>query len=243
MFRASAPRGPATEEAIQDPGRIISLSDGIFAFAMTLLALSLAIPVGPPGSNTEAYSSTLAHKLLTEYPDLYAYILAFIIIAMWWTLHHALFAYIKRFDATLMWLNLLFLLGIAVSPFTLGVWIAYDNTTAGTELYGSAQALVGVAMCAMVYYATDHRRLVDPRMNDVEVQDVRLRATFLTAAFAATVPVAVVDDGKLVPYTQAIWGAILVLQRFVRRKNLARLSVLSREAGKPPATDTPPRSR
>ena len=52
--RRRGPRGDPPEERRlpfegEDMGRILSLSDGIFAFAMTLLVINLAVPTRPLG--------------------------------------------------------------------------------------------------------------------------------------------------------------------------------------------------
>jgi uncharacterized membrane protein len=211
----------AKEEALSDTGRILSLTDGIFAFAMTLLVLSLVVPsatclvsqahcvgatTNSTGSfNNPGYSPTLWNQLRNESGQFFAYVLAFVIISVWWSIHHSIFGFIKRYDSRLLWLNQLFLLGIAVTPFILGVRSTFSNTAAANELYGGAQAVVGGLLCAIVYYATDHHRLVDRRMSSDEIEQQKIRAVFLTIAFAATVPVAFV----YVPGSQVAFGVIL----------------------------------
>jgi TMEM175 potassium channel family protein len=215
--------GSAREEALQDTGRILSLTDGIFAFAMTLLVLSLVVPSAAcslptahcenGNLNNPDYSPTLWNYLQNDWAQVYAYILAFIIIAVWWSLHHSVFGFIKRYDTRLLWLNMMFLLGIAVTPFVLGVRSTFDQTAAANELYGGSQALVGALMCAIVYYATDHHRLVNPKMTAAEIGAIRLRAVFLTVAFGATVPVAFIS----VPASQSAWIVILAGFALIRR--------------------------
>jgi uncharacterized membrane protein len=215
----------AKEEALSDTGRIISLTDGIFAFAMTLLVLSLVVPsaVCAAGSafcaahattttNIPAYSPTLWGILRTEWNEFAAYVLAFVIISVWWSMHHSVFGFIKRYDSTLLWLNQMFLLGISVTPFILGVRSTFSNTAAANELYGGAQTVVGIFLCAIVFYSTDHHRLVDHRMSPEEVEQQKIRVIYLTIAFAATVPVAYLD----VSASQIAFGVILGMLYFIR---------------------------
>jgi uncharacterized membrane protein len=213
----------AREEALSDTGRIISLTDGIFAFAMTLLVLSLVVPsaVCVAGSafcathssyNTAAYSPTLWNILQHQWNQFVAYVLAFVIISVWWSMHHSVFGFIKRYDSTLLWLNQMFLLGISVTPFILGVRSTFSNTAAANELYGGAQTVIGVLLCVIVYYSTDHHRLVDHRMSPEEIEQQKVRVIYLTVAFAATVPVAYVDVGA----SQLAFGVILGMLYFIR---------------------------
>lgn len=208
---------PAKEEALRDTGRILALSDGIFAFAMTLLVLSLVVPpsVGADGTslNVDTYSPNLWGILRHDWPQVYGYITAFVILSLWWSLHHLVFGYVKRYDGRLQWLNLMFLLGIAVTPFVLGIRNAFSNTAAANELYGASQALVGGLLCLIVVYATQGHRLVHPRMTEDEVSEVRLRCAFLTVSFAATVPIAF----ESVPASQTAWIVIVIVFVLIRR--------------------------
>ncbi|HXQ94057.1 MAG TPA: TMEM175 family protein [Thermoplasmata archaeon] len=226
----------AKEEALSDTGRILSLTDGIFAFAMTLLVLSLVVPattcslnqancagasLGSTGSfNNAGFSPTLWHILQGDGGQFFAYVLAFVIISLWWSMHHSIFGFIKRYDSRLLWLNQMFLLGIAVTPFVLGVRSAFSNTAAANELYGGAQAVVGGLLCAIVFYATDGHRLVDPRMSADDIGQQKVRVVFLTVAYAATVPVAFVD----VAASQVAFGVILAMLYVIRRRQVRRRS-------------------
>ena len=63
-------------------GRILSLSDGIFAFAMTLLVINLAVPTRPLGG------PALTGYLGGLEPGLVAYVVGFVIIGSFWVGHH-----------------------------------------------------------------------------------------------------------------------------------------------------------
>ncbi|MCI4326184.1 MAG: DUF1211 domain-containing protein [Thermoplasmata archaeon] len=241
----------AREEALSDTGRIISLTDGIFAFAMTLLVLSLVVPsaVCTAGLafcathstlNSPAYSGTLWNLLRQEWNEFAAYVLAFVVISVWWSMHHSVFGFIKRYDSTLLWMNQMFLLGISVTPFILGVRSTFSNTAAANELYGGAQTVVGLLLCAIVFYSTDHHRLVDRKMSGEEIQQQKVRVIYLTVAFAATVPVALVDVGA----SQLAFGVILGLLYFIRIRHLkARRKGRAPEVHPLPLGDDPPLPR
>jgi len=62
-----------------------AFSDGVFAVAITLLALNLA--VGGPGSGR----GTLLHHLVHQWPVFAAYGVSFFTIEIIWVDHHALF--------------------------------------------------------------------------------------------------------------------------------------------------------
>jgi hypothetical protein len=61
-------------------GRIVSMSDAVFAFSMTFLVINLVLP-----ERTAAGSyPDLASYLVSVWPAMVAYALSFFIIASWW---------------------------------------------------------------------------------------------------------------------------------------------------------------
>jgi uncharacterized membrane protein len=83
--------------------RLEAFSDGVFAVAITLLALDLA--VGGPGPDS------LAHQLGDKWPSYVAYVVSFFIVGITWVNHHSCSA-IALVDRTLLFLNLLLLMFI-----------------------------------------------------------------------------------------------------------------------------------
>src|SRR5258708_24745966 len=79
-------------------GRILALSDGVFAFSLTLLVVSLSVP-------TAASNSTLASQLADEAPTFFSYIISFVAVPSIWYGHHESFKYIRRYDGRLIALN------------------------------------------------------------------------------------------------------------------------------------------
>jgi uncharacterized membrane protein len=94
-----------------DTGRLEAFSDGVFAVAITLLALDLAI--GAPGS----HHLTLAATLADHWPAFAAYPVSFATIGIIWVNHHAMFKNFAEVDRTLLYLNLLLLFFVVSIPF------------------------------------------------------------------------------------------------------------------------------
>jgi uncharacterized membrane protein len=85
---------------------VISFSDAIFAFAITLITLSIDIPDLP----TDLTQSELLDKLYELYPQFESYIISFAVIAIFWVSYHQVFNHIKGSHITMVYLNLLLLL-------------------------------------------------------------------------------------------------------------------------------------
>ena len=105
------------------PARLEAFSDGVFAVAITLLALDLR--VDGPGQGT------LADQLGHQWPVFAAYVVSFFVIGIVWVNHHALFTSFARVDRSLLFLNLLLLLWIAAIPFATSTMATYLRTDGG----------------------------------------------------------------------------------------------------------------
>jgi uncharacterized membrane protein len=93
-----------------DRSRLEAFSDGVFAVAITLLALNLTVE--GPGR------VTLQHQLWEHRWSFAAYLLSFFVIGIIWVNHHALVKSIALVDRTLLFLNLVLLLFVVLIPFS-----------------------------------------------------------------------------------------------------------------------------
>jgi TMEM175 potassium channel family protein len=159
------PRHEDDEAAEEGMGRILALSDGVFAIAITLLILEIAVP--PTTGDAD-----LSKALLGLWPRYLAYVLSFVVIARFWVTHHLAFRLIARYDAVLVWLNLLLLMFVAFLPFPTAVLGEHNGSPPAAVLYGAAVALAGAASAGYWWYASGRGRLLRP-----DVGRARVRAT------------------------------------------------------------------
>lgn len=86
--------------------RVIALSDGIFAVAITLLVLSISVPdLG--NSQTDA---NLQDHLLGAIPSIIGFVISFAVVGIFWLSHHRLFQVVREYDRPTLYANLLFLM-------------------------------------------------------------------------------------------------------------------------------------
>jgi uncharacterized membrane protein len=122
-----------------DRGRLEAFSDGVFAVAITLLALNLTVK--GPGYGT------LAHQLWEQWAGYVAYLISFFTIGIIWVNHHALVSNVVKVSRTLLFLNLVLLLFVVLVPVATGTvadYLKYRDFDA--EL---AVALYGVVLLGM----------------------------------------------------------------------------------------------
>ncbi len=97
----------------RETGRLEAFSDGVFAFAITLLVLNLYDPT--------TRGSSLLSGLLAEWPAFFAFFAfftSFISILVMWINHHNMFNYIRRLSREFTLLNGLVLMFLVLYPFT-----------------------------------------------------------------------------------------------------------------------------
>src|SRR6516165_11897437 len=195
------PRNEDDEVAEEGMGRILALSDGVFAIAITLLILEIAIPAkGQPD---------LPKALLKLWPQYLAYALSFVVIARFWVTHHLAFRLIGRYDAALVWRNLVLLMFVAFLPFPTAVLGEHNGSPAAAVLYAVAVILAGTASAAYWWYASGRGGLLRPDVGDARVRDLRARALSSPVFFALTLPIA-----AFAPYAaEILWFLVFPLNR------------------------------
>lgn len=142
--------------------RIDSFSDAVFAVAITLLILTIDVPVVVNQFADQQLPSALADL----YPRFFGYVLSFVIIGHFWMHHHDLFRFIRRHDGGLIWLNHFFLMCIVFLPFPTELMSTYENSKWAVGFYAISLGVCSLMMCALWWYATSRRDLVEGTMEE-----------------------------------------------------------------------------
>jgi uncharacterized membrane protein len=85
--------------------RIEAFSDGVIAILITIMVLELKAPHDPSPAS-----------LVKMWPTFFAYVLSFIIIAIYWINHHHLIHLVTRVDPVILWANIILLFWISLIP-------------------------------------------------------------------------------------------------------------------------------
>ncbi len=121
--------------------RIEALSDGIFAIAMTLLVLKLDVPEVMHHSSNEA----MLQQLLAMAPAFLSYVVTFLIAGGFWFLHQLTFHFIRQVDSFLVWVNLIFLMLVALLPFSAGLMThLFIHPVSQLFYFGNQLAIAGM---------------------------------------------------------------------------------------------------
>jgi uncharacterized membrane protein len=126
--------------------RLESFSDGVIAVAITLLVLDIHVP-------TLAPQESLVHGLLHNWPHYAAYVVSFMTIGIIWINHHAMITRLAQADHSILILNLVLLLSIALLPFATELMADYLRADRGQNLaagvYAGSFLLMAVAFAAL----------------------------------------------------------------------------------------------
>lgn len=158
--------------------RLEALSDGVFAIVMTILVFEVSLPENPEGM-TEA---AVWRRLFLLIPTLFSYVVSFIILGIYWVGHRNQFNYIERADLTLTWLNLFFLMFVALVPFSASLIGAFPGEPPAIIVYGINLIAVALFHLSMWFYATRNNRLV---YKDIPPNVIQLGMALSTAPLAA----------------------------------------------------------
>ena len=133
--------------------RLENFSDGVFAIAVTLLVLGIKIPEARNMDNHQ-----LTQRLLQSTPQLITFGFSFMVIGVFWMAHSRIFSMTKLVDNRLLWLNVFYLMFIAVMPYPATLLAENPFLIARILLYSGTLFVIGMMHFFLLrhIYKTDH---------------------------------------------------------------------------------------
>jgi uncharacterized membrane protein len=129
--------------------RLEAFTDGVVAIIITIMVLELHVPHG----------TTLA-ALQADVPVLFAYVLSYVNVGIFWNNHHHMLHAAERVDGRVLWANLVLLFWLSLVPFVIR-WIDDSGfAPLPTAAYGV------VLLCAALSYTLLQRQII--RLNGRE---------------------------------------------------------------------------
>jgi len=142
-----------------------ALADGVFAVAMTLLVLELGVPLVTGTS----INSELTHGLVEMWPKFLMYIMSFMVLGVFWLMHHAIFDRVSYYDSTLAWLNIVFLMFIALIPFSTALFGEYGVERITALFYGGNMLLLFTMLVSLFIYANSFKHRLTGNELDLDL--------------------------------------------------------------------------
>ena len=162
-------------------GRVDAFSDGLFAIAATLLALSIDVPTVP--------EDRLDSTLDTLIPSVTAYFISFAVVGLFWLRHHEFFGRLRASDSALAVINLVFLSFVALLPVPTQLLGRYDNSAAPVVIYAAMIIVLSLLLHTLIRHA-ERGGLMGPDAAPIS-DPVGLLA--ILGAFGASIPLAYVN--------------------------------------------------
>jgi uncharacterized membrane protein len=179
----SSDPGPDKEEPVFS-GRLLTLSDGVIAIALTLLVLQLDTPDVHALAHPDS-AADLAHELGKSLPQLFSYALSFYVIAQFWLLHRQVFRRWGEKEEGLAWMNFLFLFAITTMPFTSDLLGRFGNNPLAVDIFAVNLLVASLAIEGLMQLARRRGMLV----TDNREREARARAFIVPTVMVLSIAV------------------------------------------------------
>lgn len=211
------------EEREVEFARALAFSDGVFAFAITLLVTTLDVPdlSGPD------VGSQLWNQFDDIAPRLGTFFLSFAVIGMLWLRHHRLLSRVRRLDTKALVLNLVLLAFIVLMPFSTEMMGRYGDTAIAVTTYAVNISLEAIAFAALWWYCA-HRQMLGETLTHEQMRLELLLRAVVPAVFVISIPIAFFVSPTVAAFSWllSIPGQGLLERRFVGRGEVPREDAL-----------------
>ena len=189
---------------------VISFSDAIFAFAITLMALSIDIPDLP----SNLTQSELLDKLYDLFPQFESYIISFAVIAIFWVSYHQVFNHIKGSHIIMVYLNLLFLLLITLLSLSTSLVINYGGYHIPYIIYSIMVILTSSLLAMIWWHATKDNLLIDKNLHQFYIKSVMINLISIPLVFTVSIIISFVN----LDIAEYFWLVIAPLNIAIKQK-------------------------
>jgi len=128
--------------------RLAALSDGVFAFALTVLVLGIRPPLGGIHSETD-----LIHALLRLAPRFVTFAMSFVTLGIYWVGQQTQHDAMAHSDRAYTWLHIAFLMGVCILPFSTALLAEYIEFRTALLVYWFNILMVGMLLLAGWFHA------------------------------------------------------------------------------------------
>jgi uncharacterized membrane protein len=186
-------------------GYISEFSNGIFAFAITLLILDVRLPADTSEAN-------LGSALLSMWPNYLAFLISFFVIGLFWSVFIRLFREIIRTDRSFIFLLLLYLLFIVVIPFSTSL-LSLHLAKISAVVYAALMACAGYAQNVIRIYASHNHRLISQKHSPQSIKRGIQLGLIMPVWFTASIAIAFFSPLG----AQICWILFLIVYSFLWR--------------------------
>jgi uncharacterized membrane protein len=154
--------------------RIEAFSDGVFAIAITLLVLGIAVPK----AKDLAAGGSLGSTLLKLWPHYLAFVTSFITVLAQWVNHHRIFSFVQRTDHPFLYWNGLLLLFVTFMPFPtalLAEFLLHSQAKVAGAVFAGTYVATAFAFKGLWQHASKNGRLLAENVDRKEIRQITLQ--------------------------------------------------------------------
>jgi uncharacterized membrane protein len=139
--------------------RLETMVDGIFAIAMTILVLGIT----PPKPEISRAHAVIQGQIIGIIPEIFIFIVAFLILAGFWLDHHRQFHFVRTVDSILLWMNIFLLISVVLIPFSTDITGNYPGILTAVLLFHINILIVGIIFSFNLFYISRSKQVIDPQ--------------------------------------------------------------------------------
>lgn len=189
-----------------EPGRLVALSDGIFAFSMTLLVISINLPPVTDNFNIGNY-------IIDQWPNFWNFAVSFLLLAFFWVNFSQQINHIGKTSRGLILINIIMLLFVVLIPFSTSLFNDYPKNITACLLF-NLNMLCAISIQTIFWFYAVKNNLVSAE-NKEHIEEISKNIIYLPL-----IPFLALIIGLMVPkWSNLIYLVIPFLLFFPRSKN------------------------
>ncbi|MGW6645869.1 TMEM175 family protein [Streptomyces iakyrus] len=189
------------------PDRLLTLADGVFAIAITLLVLDLSVP---RDLEPDQYREALRQVL----PDLGAYAISVAVLGSYWRDHRRIFRGVREIDGQVISLSVVGFGVAALVPFPTRLLAEYGDQSVSVAVYAGAVAALGACHLAVAAVLARRPWLRHSTPTEAATPLYLLDSATIVVVFLVTVPLAFVTG----PAVMWLWLVLVPAKAYLGRR-------------------------
>jgi uncharacterized membrane protein len=185
------------------------LSDFIFALAMALTFWQFDLPENAEGLTKMEINQFLVSQL----KPLGAYLITFMLMAMYWIAHTQQFSYYKRTNEPHLWIYTLYLMCLFLVPYSNELALVFSSNSVAKICFAANIALIGFFSFMSWSYATTRHRLVDEKLDAQAIAVMKVKALIEPICALVAIGIALIAPA----WSDLAWLLFPLVQLMLRR--------------------------
>jgi uncharacterized membrane protein len=207
--------------------RMILFSDAVFAIAITLLVIEIKIPDEHEDVSDHLLLQSLGHLI----PKFIGFFISFMLIGIYWTVHHRMFGFVTSYTRKLLILNLAFLFFVALMPFSTGFYSEYAGPDLIRHQLKVPLTFYVLNFCGVgfinflmwVYITNPKNKVAEPPIDPLTAKMAKLRAFIVPFTFLIMIPVAYLSNVLIAVYIPMLIPFVLIIFKKKIKKNFKQI--------------------